>query len=210
MNTLQDIQKKRLIAIIRGFDAEESVQIANALARGGIKLIEVTMNSKKPLQAIEMIKENLGEQLTVGAGTVLDPETAQAAILAGAQFILSPTLNIETIKMTKRYGVVSMPAAMTPTEILTAFEAGGDIIKVFPSSSLGPSYIKDLLGPMPHLKLLPTGGVNLNNVNEYISAGAVGVGIGGSLVHNTNEVNHTYLQEIEKKASRYVSLLNNS
>lgn len=201
--TLTSILEHKIVAIIRNANPKDVLKIAKALHEGGVKVLEITMNSPKALQVIEEVSRELGDQLLVGAGTVLDPETARAALLAGAKFILSPTINIETIKMTKRYNAVSIPGAFTPTEILTAFENGGDIIKVFPAS-MGPGYIKDIRGPLPQIPLLPTGGVDLGNIKEFAKAGAVGFGIGSALVHTKNEVTDQYLQELTEKAKQFV------
>src|SRR5699024_5822411 len=204
MNTLNRIYQQKFIAIIRGYNPENAVLIAKALSEGGVKVFEIAMNSPNALTSIEKIKDELGNEVSVGAGTVLDPETARSAILAGSNFILSPSLNIETIKVAKRYGVISIPGAFTPTEILTAFEEGGDIIKVFPASKLGPDYVKELLSPLPQLKLLPTGGINLDNMKNYLQKGAVGVGIGSSLVHQTENVTEDFLKTIKEKAEKFV------
>jgi 2-dehydro-3-deoxyphosphogluconate aldolase/(4S)-4-hydroxy-2-oxoglutarate aldolase len=204
MKILSGILENKLIAIIRGSKPEHVLAIANALYEGGIKVLEITMNSPKALQVIEEVSSVLGDKMLVGAGTVLDKETARAAILAGAKFILSPTVDLETIKMTKRYGAVSIPGAFTPTEILSAYENGGDIIKVFPASILGPGYIKDLHGPLPQIPLLPTGGIDLSNVAAYIKSGSVGVGLGSSLVNPREEVNEAYLRNLTEKAREFV------
>jgi 2-dehydro-3-deoxyphosphogluconate aldolase / (4S)-4-hydroxy-2-oxoglutarate aldolase len=207
-HTLKSILDNKIVAIIRNANPKDVLKIANALYEGGVKVLEITLNSPNALTVIEELSSELGDQIVVGAGTVLDPETARSALLAGAKFILSPTLNIETIKMTKRYGAVSIPGAFTPTEILTAYENGGDIIKVFPAS-IGPSYIKDIRGPLPHIPLLPTGGVDLDNIKEFLHAGAVGFGIGSALVNTKNEVTDAYLEGLTKKARQFVSAVKN-
>ena len=207
MNTLSTILEHKIVSIIRGANPQDAVKIAHALKEGGIKLVEITLNSPNALSTIEEISRELGDEILVGAGTVLDPETARAAILAGAKFILSPSVNIETIKMTKRYGAISIPGAFTPTEILTAYENGGDIIKVFPAR-LGAGYINDIRGPLPHIPMLPTGGVNLENIKEFQKAGAVGFGIGSSLVNTNCEITEEYLIELTEKAKMYVSAIN--
>ncbi|MFD1173438.1 bifunctional 4-hydroxy-2-oxoglutarate aldolase/2-dehydro-3-deoxy-phosphogluconate aldolase [Oceanobacillus picturae] len=208
MNTLNWIEDRKLIAILRGYNTADSIAIAKALHAGGITTLEVTLNSPSPLQTIEKISSELGDEVKVGAGTVLDAESARLAISAGAQFILSPTFDRETIKLTKRYGKVSIPGAFTPTEILNAFEEGADIIKVFPASTLGPSYVKDLRGPLPQLKLLPTGGVTVENVASFVKNGAVGVGLGSSLVSSVEKVTDEYLNELTKRASAFVQAVN--
>ncbi|WP_148357255.1 bifunctional 4-hydroxy-2-oxoglutarate aldolase/2-dehydro-3-deoxy-phosphogluconate aldolase [Peribacillus simplex] len=206
MNTLTRIFENKIISIVRGAKPEDTLKIAKALRDGGISLIEITLNSPNALESIELISQELGEEMVVGAGTVLDPETARAALLAGSKFILSPTVDLETIKMTKRYGAVSIPGAYTPTEILTAYENGGDIIKVFPAS-VGPNYFKDIRGPLSHIPLLPTGGVTLDNIAEFQKAGVVGFGIGSSLVDAKQEVNDRYLMELTQKARSFVSAI---
>ena len=166
------------------------------------------MNSPKALESIELISNEMKDKVVVGAGTVLDAESARLAILSGATFILSPTVDKDTIRMSKKYGAVSIPGAMTPTEILEAYEYGGDIIKVFPTTSLGPEYIKDLQGPLPHIPLLPTGGVSIDNVTDFIEAGAVGVGLGSALVNTKVETNKAYFEELEQKAQAFYNKVN--
>lgn len=203
MSTLSQILETKIVAIIRGANPKDVLQIVNALYKGGIKVLEITLNSPKALPVIEEVSEQMQQQVLVGAGTVLDAETARAAIAAGAKFIISPTLDRETIKMTKRYGIVSIPGAYTPTEIVTAYATGGDIIKVFPASS-GIQYIKDIRGPLAHIPLMPTGGINLKNINDYHKAGAVAFGIGSALVDTKNEITEDYLQQLTDKARMYV------
>ncbi len=208
MDTLSAIQDQKLIAIIRNLPPADVLKVSKALRDGGVRIIEITMNSPKALTVIEELTSELGDDIIVGAGTVLDPETARAAILAGAKFILSPTVNLETIKCTKRYGALSIPGAFTPTEILTAFEHGADIVKVFPAS-LGSDYIKDILGPLSQIPLLPTGGVNLENIQSFIRAGAIGCGIGGSLVNSEEPVTEKYLAGLTDKAEQFISVVRN-
>lgn len=208
MDILSEIISNKIIAIIRGSKAEDVLSIARALNKGGIKLLEITMNSPKALSVIEEVAYELGEKVIVGAGTVLDAETARNALLAGAKFILSPNVDTETIKMTKRYGAISIPGALTPTEILKAFTDGGDIIKIFPVSRFGPDYIKDIKGPLPQIPLLATGGINLENISSYIKNGAVGAGLGNTLVDSKVTVNEEYLNELTEKAARFVNKVN--
>ncbi|MBA1395524.1 MULTISPECIES: bifunctional 4-hydroxy-2-oxoglutarate aldolase/2-dehydro-3-deoxy-phosphogluconate aldolase [Mammaliicoccus] len=203
MDTLQTIQETKLIAILRNAKPNDILPIVETLYKAGIRAIEVTMNSPKALESIELISNEMKGKVVVGAGTVLDAESARLAILSGATFILSPTVDKETIRMSKKYGAVSIPGAMTPTEILEAYEYGGDIIKVFPTTSLGPEYIKDLQGPLPHIPLLPTGGVSIDNVTDFIKAGAVGVGLGSALVNTKVETNKAYFEELEQKAQAF-------
>ncbi|WP_339036943.1 bifunctional 4-hydroxy-2-oxoglutarate aldolase/2-dehydro-3-deoxy-phosphogluconate aldolase [Mammaliicoccus sciuri] len=203
MDTLQTIQETKLIAILRNAKPNDILPIVETLYKAGIRAIEVTMNSPKALESIELISNEMKGKVVVGAGTVLDAESARLAILSGATFILSPTVDKETIRMSKKYGAVSIPGAMTPTEILEAYEYGGDIIKVFPTTSLGPEYIKDLQGPLPYIPLLPTGGVSIDNVTDFIKAGAVGVGLGSALVNTKVETNKAYFEELEQKAQAF-------
>ncbi|UXU85223.1 bifunctional 4-hydroxy-2-oxoglutarate aldolase/2-dehydro-3-deoxy-phosphogluconate aldolase [Mammaliicoccus sciuri] len=203
MDTLQTIKETKLIAILRNAKPNDILPIVETLYKVGIRAIEVTMNSPKALESIELISNEMKGKVVVGAGTVLDAESARLAILSGATFILSPTVDKDTIRMSKKYGAVSIPGAMTPTEILEAYEYGGDIIKVFPTTSLGPEYIKDLQGPLPHIPLLPTGGVSIDNVTDFIEAGAVGVGLGSALVNTKVETNKAYFEELEQKAQAF-------
>lgn len=204
MNVLSKILECKIIAIIRGSKAADVLSIAKAINKGGIQVLEVTMNSPKALSVIEQLVCEFGDDVIVGAGTVLDAQTARSAMLAGAKFILSPTVDTETIKMTKRYGAVSIPGAFTATEILKAFESGGDIIKVFPISCVGPSYIKDIHGPLNQIPLLATGGINLDNIDTYIKYGAAGVGLGSSLVNSKFTVDEEYLNALTQKAIKFV------
>jgi 2-dehydro-3-deoxyphosphogluconate aldolase/(4S)-4-hydroxy-2-oxoglutarate aldolase len=179
---LQQIADTGVVAVIRARSAESLKSIAHALLAGGIPAIEVTMSTPKAIAGIEALADELGDKAAIGVGTVLDAATARDAIHAGAQFVVSPTFDEQIVQTTRRYGKISIPGAYTPTEILRAWTAGADVVKVFPSTGLGPKYFKDLLAPLPQLRLTPTGGVDLNNVAEWIKAGAVFVGAGSSLV----------------------------
>lgn len=209
MSVLSQILETKIVAIIRGANPKDVLKIANALYKGGVKVLEITINSPKALRVIEEAADQLGDQVLIGAGTVLDAETARAAISAGARFIISPIVNADTIKMTKRYGIVSIPGAFTPTEIVSAYQGGGDIIKVFPASA-GIQYIKDIRGPLAHIPIMPTGGVNIENIREYQKAGAVAFGIGSALVDTKNEVTEEFLQQLTNKASKYVKAVASS
>lgn len=208
MDTLKIIKETKLIAILRNADPNNILPIVKTLYKAGVRAIEVTMNSPKALESIELISNEMKGKVVVGAGTVLDAESARLAILSGATFILSPTVNKDTIRMSKKYGAVSIPGALTPTEILEAYEYGGDIIKVFPTTTMGPEYIKDLQGPLPHIPLLPTGGVDLNNVEDFIKAGAVGVGLGSALVNTKVEITDGYYDDLEKTALSFYNKVN--
>lgn len=207
MDTLNTIKETKIIAIIRNAKPDDILPIVKSLYKSGIRAIEITMNSPKALESIELVATEMKDKVVVGAGTVLDAESARLAILSGATFILSPTLNKETIQMTKKYGAVSIPGALSPTEILDAYEYGGDIIKVFPTTSMGPEYIKDLQGPLPQIPLLPTGGIDLNNIEQFMKAGAVGVGLGSSLVNTKLETNEEYYKNLEETAKQFSDIV---
>ncbi len=172
-----------LIPIIRVSSAKEAVKVADAIKAGGCSLIEVTMSVPGALDTIKELTLKYKDEIIMGAGTVLDTETGRAALLAGAQFIVTPTLNLDLIQLAHRYSAVIVPGAATPTEILTAWTAGADMVKVFPAAQLGgPEYLKALRGPLPQILLVPTGGVTLQNAGAFIQAGATAVGVGGELV----------------------------
>ncbi len=202
MDTLKRILEHKIIVIIRGIDPADFLKLAGALLEGGLTVMEITLNSRDALSVIKQASVQMGEQLIIGAGTVLDAPVAEEAISAGARFIVSPSLNIETIQVTKRLGAVSIPGSFTATEILSAHNGGGDIIKVFPAS-VGPNYFRDLRGPFPQIPLMPTGGVNLTNIREYKKAGVVAYGIGGALVDGTREMTKEYLKRITEKAKQF-------
>jgi 2-dehydro-3-deoxyphosphogluconate aldolase/(4S)-4-hydroxy-2-oxoglutarate aldolase len=171
-----------VVAVIRAQSAGQLFDITRALVDGGVIGIEVTMTTPKAIAGIEKLADDLGDKAVVGVGTILDAATCADAIHAGAQFVVSPVLNPAVIEVTRKLGKISVPGAYTPTEILTAWSAGADVVKVFPATGLGPTSIKDLLAPMPYLKLTPTGGVDVKTAPDWIKAGAVMVGAGSSLV----------------------------
>lgn len=172
-----------LVAIIRLKEPAELVPIAQAIEAGGVRVIEFTMGTPNALDAIHQIAQDWGDRILIGAGTVLDPETGRAAFLAGAQFLVAPNFNPALIELARRYNKIVVPGAFTPTEILAAWECGADLVKVFPVSTVGPQYIKDILGPLPYVRLLPTGGVTLENIPAFIAAGAAAVAVGGNLTN---------------------------
>ena len=174
--------KEKITAIVRGIPADKVCPVADALLAGGVHCIEVTFNTPGAVDMIRTLKCKYGAQMLVGAGTVLDTETCKTAIDAGADFILSPTLNPDVIRMCNRYGKAAVPGVMTPTEILTAMECGADIVKVFPAGSLGVSYIKDVLGPLNHACIMAVGGVDADNAAAFFKAGAKCLGVGSALV----------------------------
>jgi 2-dehydro-3-deoxyphosphogluconate aldolase / (4S)-4-hydroxy-2-oxoglutarate aldolase len=184
---VQRIKDIAVVPIIRTSSAEMAIKATEAVYKGGILCVEITMTVDGAIRALEAVADRYGDQILLGAGTVLDPETARACMLAGAQFFVTPALNTRTIEMAKRYSKPIFPGALTPTEILSAWEAGADGVKVFPCSALGGAkYIKALRGPFPHIDLVPTGGVNLETIADFLNAGASAVGVGGELVdHKT-------------------------
>ena len=171
-----------LVAVVRAPDGKHLVDVLAALAEGGVSVAEVTFTGPGALDVLKAAKERLGDRVLLGAGTVLDPETARAAILAGAEFIVSPTVNPDVIRLCKRYDKLVFPGAFTPTEILSAWEAGADIVKVFPADALGPTFFRAMRGPLPQIRLMPTGGVDLNTAGEYLRAGACCLGVGSQMV----------------------------
>ncbi len=175
------IESERVIAILRTSSAEDLRPLAGAVQAGGMRLVEFTLTSPRALETLAEFSATASEDLLLGAGTVLDPESCRGAILAGARFIVTPTLNLEVVRLCRRYSVPVIPGAFTPTEILTAWEAGADFVKVFPAGRLGPGYLKDLLGPLPQVRLVPTGGIGPDDAVEYLRAGASAVGVGGRL-----------------------------
>ncbi len=176
------ILEEGVVPVIRVSSAEEAFEVSRAIREGGVSVIEVAMTTPGAMEAIREVSRQFPGAL-LGAGTVLDPETARAALLHGARFLVSPSLNTDVIKMSSRYGAVSIPGALTPTEILAAWEAGADLVKVFPIAQVGgPDYIRAIRGPFPQVPLVPTGGVNLQNAGELIRAGAEAIGVGGELV----------------------------
>lgn len=179
---IQQVESTGVVAIIRASDSGELIDVVHALREGGLTCIEVTMTTPNALRVIEEARRGCGDEAAIGVGSVLDAETARAAILAGAQFVVAPITDSGTIACCKRYGISVMPGAMTPTEVVRAWQMGADVVKVFPTSSLGSTMIKDLRGPLPQIKLLPTGGVNLDTVASFIKAGSIAVGVGSALV----------------------------
>lgn len=179
---LDMIHESGVVAILRAKSSDQLMDAARAVLAGGVRAIEVTMTTPNALDVIRQATGQLGSEVLFGVGSVLDAETARAAILAGAKFVICPTLNLKTIELCKRYSVPVMPGAYTPTEILTAWEAGADMVKVFPASIGGADYIKAIKGPLPQIRLTAVGGINLNNTADFFRAGVEAVGVGGELV----------------------------
>lgn len=203
---LRQILDCGLVAVIRSPDSQQLVEVARALADGGVPVVEVTLSVPNALEVIRQVRQALGDRLLLGAGTVLDPETARAALLAGAEYIVAPTLNLDVIRLCQRYDKIVIPGAFTPTEILTAWEAGADIVKVFPADVVGPAFFKALRGPLPQIRLMPTGGVDLTTAAAFLQAGACCLGVGGQLVEPkaVAERNFTRIRDL---ARQYVAIV---
>ena len=176
------MEETGLVAVIRADSPDQLVDVCSALLDGGVDVAEITMTTPGALDAIHKASEKLGDDCLIGVGSVLDAETGRAALLAGAKYIVAPTLNLSVIEMAHRYDAPIVPGALTPTEIITAWQAGADLVKVFPANHFGPKYFKDVLAPMPQLKLTPTGGVDLSTAADWLKAGAACLGVGSALV----------------------------
>lgn len=200
---LKRVLDSGLVAIIRAPSGEQLLDVSKALLAGGIDVIEVTFTVPGVLDIIKQVSKELGNKVLLGAGTVLDPETARAALLAGAEYIVTPVVNVDVIRMCRRYDKVCMVGAFTPTEILTAWEAGADIVKVFPAEVGGPGYLSAVRGPLPQVRLMPTGGVNLDTLEKFVKSGACAVGLGSSLVEKDALANRD-MQRIQDLAGQYV------
>jgi 2-dehydro-3-deoxyphosphogluconate aldolase/(4S)-4-hydroxy-2-oxoglutarate aldolase len=201
MTTLDRILKNKIVAIIRGAEPADVLRIAGALQRGGVDILEVTLNSPNALQVISELTNKM-ENMLIGAGTVLSAADAEASIEAGANFIISPNVSAETIAATKRSGIVSIPGAYTATEVVNAWSHGGDIVKIFPATNA--EYIKILRGPLSHIRMMPTGGITFENISEFKKAGAVAFGIGTSLVDVRHGISEEYLDRITENARKFV------
>lgn len=200
--TLQRIMNVGVVAVVRAESSEEAKAIAHACIKGHIPAIEVTFTVPNALAVIESLVQSFTEdELIIGAGTILDSETARLAILAGAKYIVSPAFDEATAKLCNRYGIPYMPGCMTITEMIKAMEFGADVIKLFPGSAFGPSYVKAIKGPLPHIQLMPTGGVSIENIKEWIQAGVVAVGVGGEL---TSPAKKGQFDEVTKRALAFV------
>lgn len=200
------IQASGLIAVVRAESAEQALRIAEACREGGAAAIEITFTVPGAVKVIEHLADALSaSSILVGAGTVLDSETARAAILAGAQFVVSPCLKTEVVTLCQRYGVACMPGAMTVREVVEAMEAGADMVKAFPGEVLGPAFIKAVRGPLPQAKLVPTGGVSLDNVAEWIRAGSAAVGVGGNLTAGAKRGDYQAVADMARRFSEAIA-----
>jgi 2-dehydro-3-deoxyphosphogluconate aldolase/(4S)-4-hydroxy-2-oxoglutarate aldolase len=181
-STLERIISGGIVAVVRSDTSAALVKVVRALAEGGVTAAEVTFTVPDAIEVIRQIRREVGDAVVLGAGTVLDSETARAALLAGAEYIVAPTLDLKVIRLCRRYAKVVIPGAFTPTEVLTAWEAGADVVKLFPADVGGPAYLKALRGPLPQIRLMPTGGVDLSTAESFLKAGACCLGVGGALV----------------------------
>jgi 2-dehydro-3-deoxyphosphogluconate aldolase/(4S)-4-hydroxy-2-oxoglutarate aldolase len=202
---LRQVLDSGIIAIVRSPDSQQLVEVCRALADGGVSTVEITMTVPDALDVVRQVRRALGDRLLLGAGTILDPETARAALLAGAEYLVSPTINLDVIRLCQRYDKLVMPGAFTPTEILTAWEAGADIVKVFPAEVLGPPFFKALRGPLPQVRLMPTGGVDLTTAADFLQAGACCLGVGSQLVE-PKAVAERNFDRIRELASKYAAI----
>jgi 2-dehydro-3-deoxyphosphogluconate aldolase/(4S)-4-hydroxy-2-oxoglutarate aldolase len=195
-----------IIAVVRAPDPTGLVEVVRALADGGVTVAEVTFTVPFAAEVIREARARLGDRILLGAGTVLDPETARIAFLAGAEFIVAPTVNLDVIRLCRRYDKLVMPGAFTPTEILTAWEAGADVVKVFPADVLGTGFFKAMRGPLQQVKLMPTGGVNLATAGKFLRAGAVCLGVGSELVDAQAVADRAY-DQITDLARKFVAIV---
>jgi 2-dehydro-3-deoxyphosphogluconate aldolase/(4S)-4-hydroxy-2-oxoglutarate aldolase len=195
-----------IVAVVRSPDSQQLVEVVRALADGGVTVAEITMTVPNALDVLRQVRQALGERVLLGAGTILDPETARAALLAGAEYLVAPTLNLDVIRLCQRYSKLVMPGAFTPTEILTAWEAGADIVKVFPAEVVGPAFFKAVRGPLPHIRLMPTGGVELNTAADFLRAGACCLGLGSQLVEPRAIADRNF-DRIRDLARQYVAIV---
>ena len=180
--TFERVREGGVVAVMRGAESETVVRTAEALVDGGVTALEVTADTAGSTEMIRTLAEELGDDVAVGAGTVLDAETAQAVIAAGAEFVVSPSFHRDVVETCNRYGVLVAPGIMTPTEAVEAVEAGADVVKLFPAATVGPGHVSAIKGPLGHIPVMPTGGVSADNCGEYVEAGAMAVGAGSALV----------------------------
>ncbi|MBB6218514.1 2-dehydro-3-deoxyphosphogluconate aldolase/(4S)-4-hydroxy-2-oxoglutarate aldolase [Anaerosolibacter carboniphilus] len=200
IETIQKIVESGVVAVIRAESKEQGMKIIEAVKKGGIKALEITMTVPGAVDIIKELSEVYkNEDVIIGAGTVLDPETARACILAGAKYIVSPSLNIETVKLCNRYRIPVMPGIMTVKEAIEALDYGAEIVKVFPGNAFGPSIISAFKGPLPQGNFMPTGGVSLENVKDWIKAGAIAVGTGGDLTKGAKTGDYELVTETARK-----------
>ena len=206
-DVINQIRSIGIIPVVRANSADEAMRAIDAIREGGVSVLEITMTVPGAVNVIAQVAARYGDDALVGAGTVLDAETARACILNGAQFVVSPALNLETIACCRRYGVAVLPGALTPTEVVEAWTAGADFVKVFPAGSLGgASYIKSLKAPLPQIEMVPTGGVSMKTAADFIKAGASALGVGADLV-DLKAIRDGQLSVITERAKQYVEIV---
>ena len=202
---LSRMKEVGVVPVVRASSAEEAMQVIEAIKEGGVHVLEITMTVPRAVRLIEQLADRYGDEVLVGAGTVLDAETARACILAGASFVVSPALNVLTIEMCRRYAVAVCPGALTPTEVVTAWQAGADVVKIFPCGALGGAkYLKALKAPLPQIEMMPTGGVSLATAAEFIEAGACALGVGADLV-DTKAIRAGQASKVTEAARAYIA-----
>jgi 2-dehydro-3-deoxyphosphogluconate aldolase / (4S)-4-hydroxy-2-oxoglutarate aldolase len=210
LRVIQRILDVGLIPVVRASSADEAISVVEAIKAGGVSVLEITMTVPRAMAVIEKVSERYGDDILLGAGTVLDAETARAVILAGAEFIVTPSLKISTIEVCKRYSKVVIPGALTPTEVIAAWEAGADFVKIFPCDNVGgPKYIKALKGPFPQIDFIPTGGVNLNTAADFIIAGSAALAVGSELVDKTSVATKDY-SKVRENARKFLDAVRNA
>jgi 2-dehydro-3-deoxyphosphogluconate aldolase/(4S)-4-hydroxy-2-oxoglutarate aldolase len=196
-----------VVPVVRTSSADSAIRSIEAIYRGGIRSAEITMTVPGAIRALEKVADQFGDTIVLGAGTVLDPETARSCMLAGAQFFVTPALNVKTIELAQRYSKPIMPGALTPTEVVTAWQAGADVVKIFPASAVGGAkYIKALKGPFPQIEMIPTGGVNLETAAEFLKAGACAVAVGGELI-DAQTIKEGRYEVFEDRAKQYLEVI---
>jgi 2-dehydro-3-deoxyphosphogluconate aldolase/(4S)-4-hydroxy-2-oxoglutarate aldolase len=202
--TIASMLEIGIVPVVRTTSADQAIRAIEAIHAGGIRAAEITMTVPGAVRALEKVADKFGDKIVLGAGTVLDPETARICMLAGAEFFVTPSLNVRTIEMARRYSKVICPGALTPTEVQTAWDAGADFVKVFPCGNVGgPKYIKALKGPFPQIEMIPTGGVNLETAGEFLKAGSAAVAVGGELV-NAALIKEGAYDKIQALAEQYL------
>jgi len=207
---VEKIEMLGLVPVVRASSSDEAIKVIDAVLAGGVNILEITMTVPGAVKVIEKVADKYGSEVLVGAGTVLDPETARACLLAGAQFIVSPALNLDTIALCHRYSAPVMPGVLTPTEVITAWSAGADFVKVFPCGAVGgASYIKNLKGPFPQIKMIPTGGVSLKTAAEFLKAGASALGVGTDLV-DVKAIRAGSTNVVTDRAKEFIEIVRNA
>ena len=204
--TMKRILDGGIVAVVRAESGESLVKVVTALVEGGVTAAEVTFTVPDAVDVIRQVRREVGDRVVLGAGTVLDSETARAALLAGAEYIVSPIVNLDVIRLCRRYDKVAMPGAFTPTEVVSAWEAGADVVKIFPADVGGPAYLKALRGPLPQIRLMPTGGVDLTTAESFLQAGACCLGVGSALV-DPKAIAAGGFDRIRDLADQYVALV---